>query len=490
MILIILIALMVIEVAALILLLKIAGEKKSLKKEKLKVHHYLVFFMYFVAGLFVVYLVGSVYLPDLMKPINSGNYELSLENPVNSLSSLYFDKDIFSDVVDGSILVDSEKIVNLVFKPKKIIEKGREIEVLIEGVNDGTEVYFEDKLIIPDLSSYTKVRDFENGPQGVPSQGGQSVWVRNDYEYGELISKSSVEDYIYFNFPGSSVYSFKELDKGIPILTDWDSTETKIDTTFRHELRLKVYHGGGILSLGFTKQDLNVNNGKDEYTLTITDLEGIEWYKKVYEDDGDKKDSNKLGEEEDYKLDINLERGIYTIYFDRDENNKWEDSTIKDIKIGSNKVLIVGSILPWEGFNFYTKIYGEENIKFRTYWRDEFDVKITGDESRLFEVKKGEDYFLDLLKGEYYLSNSKGKTWISRFSVFSPSKENWFDLPAQGERKLNLNDVLIIDKNLLIINGNKITAKIKTEIKDETSKYKFQVLDENKFKLEFLEVRC
>src|SRR3989339_416204 len=150
---------------------------------------------------------------------------------------------IFDDVNNGSIMVNSESIVDLVFKPKLILENGRDAEILIEGKNLGTDVYFDDKLIIPDLSDYEKVGDFEDS----------EVWIKRDLVKESYIDQDTLNDFIYFNFPGASVYSFKELDKGVPVLTDWASTETRIDTTFRASLKLAVYHGGGDLNLKFLR---------------------------------------------------------------------------------------------------------------------------------------------------------------------------------------------------------------------------------------------
>ena len=65
--------------------------------------------------------------------------------------------------------------------------------------------------------------------------------------------------------------------------------------------------------------------------------------------------------------------------------------------------------------------------------------------------------------------------------IISLDEDSWFDIPTSGESKLRDNDVLIVDKNWLMINGDKVSVQIKTEIKDETSKYKFQVLEKNKF---------
>lgn len=505
----ILLSLMAIEFAVLVMLLIVLKKKNSKKvrdfklvynsssekkftvvpKKKfnlseyfksLKLENYVIFFLYVLVGLFALYILFSNYMPDVIEPINSGVYEINLNNPASKLSALYFDSDIFSDVVNGSILVDSENIVNLIFKPIKIIPKETEAVVLIEGENFGTEVYFDEKLIIPDLTEYTKIKEFDN----------EEVWVRNDFEYEGLEEKANVEDYIYFNFPGASVYSFKELDNGVPELTDWEAKTTRIDTTFRDNLKLAVYHGGGNLKVEFTKQDLNSYIGKDEYTLTITDFNSDkEYLKKVYEDDGDKKDSKVLGDEEDYNLNVNLERGIYYISFVKDKNNPSADSTLKDIRVGSNKVLILDKILPLEQFEFYIEIRTMEKIGFN-YWHGGKDqkIKVSGDVSKTIDLDedwKSKKYEEEFEKGSYHFDVPKGDLWIYT-KIISLGEDSWFNIPTQGKNKLTINDILIIDRGCLVVNGKKFSARIKTEIKDETSKYKFQVLEKNRFLIEEL----
>lgn len=448
--------------------------------KEIKPEQWFVFGLYALVGFFVFYVLASNYLPDVMKPINSGDYELNLNNPIGKFSALYFDKDIFGEVEvineKAYISVNSENIVNLVFSPKKIIPEGIEATIKITGINKGTEVYFDEKLIIPDLTNYEKIKEFK----------GHEVWVSNDFDYENLVEKSSVEDYIYFNFPSASVYSFKELDDGVPILTDWEKTTTKIDTTFRDNLKLAVYHGGGYFNFEFTKQDLNSYTGKDEYTLKIIEF-GTDkvMFEKVYKDDGDKKDSKEKGEEQDFKINLNLERGIYYLEFKKDKNNKASDSTLKDLKIGSNKVLIVGKMLVYEpNQKFFTKANSEKEIKFNYWWtNNDQKVYFTGDLRKTFNIDgnyKSKDYVVELEKGSYYFEMEKGFIWV-KDDYASIDEYSWFNMPSKGENKLTTNDILIIDRDYLEIEGDKISVQIKTEIKDETSKYKFQVLEKNKF---------
>src|SRR3989339_327222 len=351
-------------------------EKKKFKLKDVSKEQWVIFGFYVLVIGFIAYISLSNYMPEVMTPINSGEYSISLENPTNSLKVLYFSKDIF-----------------------------------------------DDKLIIPDLSDYEKVGDFEDS----------EVWIKRDLVKESYIDQDTLNDFIYFNFPGASVYSFKELDKGVPVLTDWASTETRIDTTFRASLKLAVYHGGGDLNLKFTKQDLNGYVGKDEYNLSVIDFStGKIVYSEIFKDDGDKKDSKILGDEEDYNVNINLDRGIYYLDFKEDKNNPSADSTLKNFKISSNKVLIVGDMLVYEpNQKFFTKANNAKEIKFKYWWDGkEQHIYFTGDK------------------------------------IFT---EN-------------------INKDNYIIEGENVFVKIPIKIKDETSKYKFQVLDKDKFIINKIEI--
>jgi hypothetical protein len=474
---------------ALVITLAIRSHKKARAGSEVhkewKLENWIILIIYLAGGLFLVYILGSVYLPEMFEGINSGDYSINLDNPTSALSALRFSKDIFGDVMDGSVLIESEEIVNLIFKPKIIIEEGREATLLIEGKNLGTEVYFDGKLIIPDLSDYTKIKDFDDS----------EVWVKDDLTKSSYVQKSSVEDFVYFNFPGASVYSFKELDEDVPTLNDWNSDITEIDTTFRDNLKLAVYHGGGYLNIRFTKQDLNNYVGKDEYTLSIIDFgTGMVVYTEVFEDDEDKKDTKVVGEEDDYELNLALSKGIYYLDFKKDGNNPSSDSTLKDIRIGSNKVLIVDRMLVYEeDQDFFTKANEPKEIEFY-YWWGSKDQHIYFSGSSAFtenidEDWKSKDYVVELEEGHYNFNIEKGYIWV-KGDAFSASEDSWFDLPVESEARIkNSNDVLITDKEKLMIgNAGNINITVPFEIDGETSSHKFQVIDKDMFSVSRLEV--
>jgi len=448
-------------------------EKKPIKQriKSLKTEQYVIFSIYILLFATAGYFFIANVFPD--NPINTnGHYSLEAGDlsMTSKFKSLYLDKDYVlggkTSIGDSPArLIISEEPFNVVFNPKKVVAEDSSATLQLSLIKPKTEVYFNDKLIIPDLDGYFRVQDFES----------EEVWIKKDLTKDSYQQSNNAENFIYRNFPQHTIYSFAELSGGTPIIQDYEKTTTRIDTQFRDNLKLAVYAEDS-LDIEFVKQDINALVGKDEYTVTITDFQGNEYFKEVYEDDGYKKDT-KEKEEQDFEINLkNLPRNIYQISFVKDKNNKYADSTIKDIKINSNKILILGTILPLGEFEFYTKIEGNEKIKFRTWWRDEFSVKITGDLNENFKIEKGEDEFLELLKGEYYLYNKEWKVWISQKPPFAPSKENWFYFPQKADSKLIDSDIIIIDEDKLQINNDEIVYTESIEI-NEDSKFKIQVLD-------------
>jgi len=210
-------------------------------------------------------------------------------------------------------------------------------------------------------------------------------------------------------------------------------------------------------------------------------------FEEVYEDDGEKKDTGISGEEQDFGINLqDLPRNIYYIIFTKDKYNPSSDSTIKDIKINSNKVLIVGTSLPLNEFDFYTRVGVPKIIGFE-YWHSGKNqtIKVSGSESKTIDLDedwKSKRYEEDLGVGEYNFEITTGVVWVYADAI-APSKENWFYLPQGANEKLIDIDVVVIDKNKLQINGNEVVY-IGSIIVSKDSKFKIQVLDESQIYFE------
>ena len=450
---------------------KALGTKKAKRIEK-----YIVIFLYIIVFGIAGYFFLSNYFPENAVNIG-GDYEISASDSflTNNLMSLYIDSNSAlggETDVDGKTLrfIISEEPFNIVFNPKKIVAENSTAELQMWlHLKTGTEVYLDDKLIIPDLDGYEDIIDFEN----------EQIWIKRGLKKTSYIGAENAKDFIYANFPERSVYSFAEENEGVPIILDYEKTTTKIPTQFRGDLKLAVYAEGD-LEISFMKKDLNWYVGKDEYTVEIVDYRGNSFYKQVYPDDGHKKDDNKEGGEQFIEVKgEDLPRNIYYVTFAKDKNNKGSDSTISRIEINSNKVLILGNSLPLDQFKFYTKAPSSKKISFM-YWHSgkEQEIRISGTEEKIIDLNeswKGVKYEEKLKKGEYYFNIEIGDLWVYS-DVISPLKKNWFYLPGDSDNKLINSDIIIVDKNNLQINGPEIFYRTEVNVSDG-SKFKLQVLD-------------
>jgi hypothetical protein len=450
-------------------------EKKFGKKKVRKIEHYIVFLIYLavflVAGYFLLLTTNPDALPDSFYSYEISENSISITNP---LRSLYLeDSSVFSDVVEINNLsgrfIISEKPFNFIFNPKRKLEEDSTAQIQLTFINPGTEIYLNDKLIIPDLDGFEKAADFED----------REVWVRDELAKPFYANGDDSESFVYNNFPVTDFYNFGEVQGGTPVIADYEERTTIIPTQFRGDLKLAVYVEGD-LEIDFTKQDLNSYVGKDEYTVKIEDLQGNVYYDNLYGDDGDKKDTNEGEFEQKFTLTgEDLPRNIYYITFTKDENNPAADSTIKNIRINSNKVLIVGNSLPWGEFKFYTEITVPETIGFKYWWGGkEQEIEVTGSDEFTIDLDESwinKKYEEELFYGEYTFNIEIGMLWVYS-DIIAPSASRWFDLPVTGNSKLINQDIIIIDKNSLEIIGDEVmyTGVISVE---EGSKIKLQVLD-------------
>jgi len=449
--------------------------KRKLKTNPPKLENYIIFSIYLLVGIVAFYLLLANVFPN--NPINtSGTYELSASDLslTSNLKSLYITKDVFADKIKinetWTRLLVSDEPFELVFNPKKIIKENTSAKLELDLINKGTDIYLNEKLIIPDLSNYEKIKTFDN----------KEIWIKSDLKKQTYKDSDTAENFIYENFPQKSIYSFAEISGGVPIIQDYTNSETKIDTGFRDNLKLAVYAEDS-LELEFTKKDLNMHIGRDEYTVTITDFNDNLIFEETYWDDGDKKDSNIEDDGQDFKIEIyGLERSIYFIDFAKDDNNKYADSMVGDIKINSNKVLIVGNFLPYGDIDFYTESYASKIIGFN-YWSSSNAQKIEmgGIITKTIDLDedwKSKRYEEELESGEYFFNVDIGYLWI--YSDFvSQKRENWFNFPVSADKRFFTSDVIIIDNNKLKINGENFFYSKDVNVSQNTN-FKLQALDD------------
>ena len=321
------------------------------RRRERRLEYYVVFFVYLVVGVFAVYFLVLNFAPERFN-----SWELSAGDKMigSDFKSFYLrDVDALGGVARLNVLCDEggceetsarmvvwEKPFEFVFNPKSKFGGDEVFGVELGFVRPETEVYLNEELIVPDLSGLERVFD----------KGGRSVWVRESLvserrSKGEEVGGkgedySSAEDFVYGEFLNRDYYVFGDAFASYPVLSDYDKgSESVVDGRFRGNLRLAVYVEGD-LSVDFVKRDLNWYLGRDEYTVEVSGLDGEVYFREVFLDDGEMRKGNG-GDEQRFGFVVdNLSRGIYYVDFLRDENNEHSDSSVGDIKVNSNKVLI------------------------------------------------------------------------------------------------------------------------------------------------------
>ena len=391
-----------------------------------------------LAGLFPEYLpfspTGYSILADDSKILQGSLSEFYIDDP-----SVLGDKMAYQGRTIRPIT--SSKKFNLVFRPARTIQPTNATLTLNLVMLNNSNIYLDDELIFPNLDNYELIQETPDG---------YYVYARKDImDYvnrGELQQGSTASEFLYENFPGSSVWSTLELTPINPTVPDYEQEWTTINTTFRGDLHLAVYAEDN-LNIKFVKQDLNWYIGNDEYTVEIRDYKGGVIYSGKVEDDG-VNEKGSTGEEQPFEINKEVEKGVYYIDFIRDENNDASDSTIGNILVNSNKILILGRFLPLTSWKFYIQTKGEEIIGFY-YWHGGKDQKITisGTEDKIIDLNeewKGQRFDTNLTSGEYTINLEKGDLYVYT-DVIGINRFSWFNLLPIVDEKYSYQDFLIID---------------------------------------------
>ena len=284
-------------------------EKRRERKKKSNIHfgkwfnsliprkseQWIILVIYIAVLVIAGYFFLANIFPDKV-PTLQDNFVISASSMqiFDKLNSLSIDKDSIlgqKETIDNQVIrkIASAEPFNLVLNPKTPLkaDSPASLELNLVTSGAGTDVYMNDKPIIPNLANYNLVADFKD----------EAVYVSKNlssyYTSSSLIKGNSAQDFAYKNFPGASVYSFSTSASYIPDIEGYKKTTTAMVLIFRDNLKLGVFAEGD-LQVKFTKQDLNSYVGKDEYTVEIKDLNGKSYFNKTYQDsDGDVSKSGK-----------------------------------------------------------------------------------------------------------------------------------------------------------------------------------------------------
>src|SRR3989344_5701287 len=405
-----------------------------------------------VLGIAAYFILASLFPEKLPFSTNTYTIKASDSKIFDKLSSFYIeDNSVLGDkiTINDKIVrpITSAKKFNVVFLPKVNIKENTNATIELNLIFDkgkGSDIYLNNELIFPNLDNYELINENDYN----------YIYVRKDilpYIVRDLlIDSTNTEEFIYKNFPSTSVWSTRKLIPINVVVDDYVKKDTLINGTFRDNLKLAVYAEGD-LSISFTKQDLNMYIGQDEYTIRITDVNDNAIYEGLLEDDGVKVKGS-LGRAQYFKINKeSLVAGVYYISFIKDNYNDASDSTIKGIKINTNKVLIVGNFLPWDKFEFYTKFKFPKNIGFYYWWsgKDQI-IDVSGSQKlkiNLNDEWKDKRYDVNLTNGDFYFKTDKGYLWIyNDFS--SPKTENWFENPFPQQDNFDFLDAIVISKEI------------------------------------------
>src|SRR3989344_7691787 len=414
---------------------------------------------------------------------------------LEKLSSFYIeDSSVLGDkiTINDKIVrpITSAKKFNIVFLPKVNIKENTNATIELNFMfkeGKSSDIYLNNELIFPNLDNYELIKenDFDY------------VYVKKDIlpyiVRDTLIDAPTTEEFIYKNFPSTSVWSTRKLNPINIVVDDYVKKDTLINGTFRDNLKLAVYTTGD-LSISFTKQDLNSYIGQDEYTIKITDVNDNVVYYGLLEDDGVKIKGG-LGREQYFKINKeNLDAGVYYISFIKDNYNDASDSTVKNIKINSNKVLILGSFLPWDNFEFYTKFEFPKNIGFSYWWpgKEQF-IDVSGSQRlkiNLNEEWKEKRYGVNLTNGDFYFKLDKGYLWVYN-DLSSSKKDNWFEIPFLEQKNFNYQNIVVISKWSYNKETNELISSKDMILNSQTTKVNLRMLEPstvyfNYIKLKFI----
>lgn len=468
--------------------IQIEEEKTKTKTRKVsKFEIFLITMIYIGVILAIIYFIMASYFPNYL-PFRQTSFAIKADDSLvfDKLSSFYIDdnsvlgeKTIINNITYRPIV--ATKKFNLVFKPKENIKETKanlEINLLFDS-DKSSDIYINDKLVFPDLNDYEIVE--QTGTDYMYIRKDLLAYVnQSEFTYSK---DDSTEHFIYDNFPGASVWSTRNFQLNDIEIPGYVKQITFINATFRDNLKLAVYAEDN-LTIDFTKQDLNGYIGADEYTVDITDINGRTIYSNVFQDDGDKTKFRSLGNEQKFNIDIeDLKSGVYYIIFTKDKNNDYSDSTIKNIKVNSNKILIIGNFLPWSEFSFYTKTNFPNKIGFYYWWTNKNQtINVTGDNSKTINLTQEwfeKRYTSNFTSGEYQISTDIGYVWI--YNTFSsPYNVNWFDiLSINNQQSFNHQDIIVIDKKVYNDLDKTYNYKDNIETKNNSGKIGVRVLEKN-----------
>lgn len=249
------------------------------------------------------------------------------------------------------------------------------------------------------IASFAPVKQFEN----------ISIFGKENKNYEDY---DNVNDWILKNIPEHSricLYDY-ELSNDVLINEDieYKNEHTEINQTFRGTHTFFVYLKDN-LNLSIGKQDLNWYVGEDEYLVELYDINDNLIFSDIIMDDGVfEATKEKIPQHKSFFVD-GIEEGTYKLKLtDLKGENRYDDSTITNIRINTNRIITSGQILPLSPSDLFFNLNQNTTLRFYAWYRGGIqNTTISGAENKIIEINEtllGEWVPVNFTRGSYRMS--------------------------------------------------------------------------------------
>lgn len=245
-----------------------------------------------------------------------------------------------------------------------------------------------------------------------------------------------------------------DTNKLVPMIFSKEKGNTVIDTPIRGNATAYILSTDGDLNIKVSKQDINMYDGNDSLTITLS-LDGTKIQETNIGDDGFADKSKNQTKVQVGNINVsNAKSGVYKLDFKFDSAGN--DSYLSKIEINSSKVIFGGSVLVWNSTptSFYTD---SSKITTSTSWAESIQNLKVDDKADLAikDIKNKFDFNLaQIMKGKpedelYKITSPKGNVNFGTSGYFSFSADSFFNPEIIKSQKLTASDTQAdIEQNL------------------------------------------
>ncbi|MDO8509503.1 MAG: hypothetical protein Q7S27_07545, partial [Nanoarchaeota archaeon] len=310
---------------------------------------------YAIPAIILVGLLYYIFQPAINAESNIYNLDIGIKGDDSSRKALFLEK---SKALSPHVLYGKETYREIIkttpfeisFKSPVVIPPSSFVVLSLDVIGTNSNLYLNNTLVFPNLENYEFFKDLPDG----------YLFKKKSLTSDYLYEKDTLEEFLKENYYGTTIYSYIPLESE-PIIENYAPTETFINNSFRNNLKFLFYTENSI-NLNFKKEDLNWYEGEDNYTVYIKDMDENIIYSEFLEDDFDATASNIKGFQQEHNLYFPGLKGVYYLIFEN--NGKSSDSTIKNIRINTNKIVYYRNFLVLNPMQFYIKNYFNKGLRF------------------------------------------------------------------------------------------------------------------------------